>query len=205
MKLSKLILLFLIGILLSCQNKVETNTSSINVDGKYFDLSEDNIQMFFPSSTKMHSLNEFKELIIKIEDTTRKELALNQFNNLKLSKGNVYFFTDQVNNQEIHIKLIPYFLFSKKDSSKLLGMLSQSCYAFSENFENASCKKIKAGYSGAPNRSVFKAVYKYSNKEFEFYQTLYAITTKSKTFIVRIGKNNNDVNFDSYIEKIKVH
>ena len=90
--------------------------------------------------------------------------------------------------------------FSKKESSLLLGILSNSCSKYA-NIIQSNCKKITAGYSDNFKTKVFKVVYELSKKDTnKTYNTIYLITSNHKTFSINIFSNNNK-NYNKFIEK----
>lgn len=188
--------------LFSCKENSKNKLLKKEISGKYLDLKEDNISVFLPKYFKQYNLEEYKNIILSIEDSLHKKIELKRFNNLKLSKGNVYFLRDLSNTTDISIKMMDYFPFTKKDSSILLGMISQIC---NENAEasNKTCTKIKAGYSGNVKTKVFMAKYKVESKIGTHYTTFYAISSNYKSFIFTF-RSIADIDYKKYIEKIIV-
>lgn len=172
------------------------------IAGKHFMLHDDNVELFLPQYYKQYSPDAYKIIIESIEDTISQRTELLRFNRLKFSKGNVYFFKDLTNNTDISVKMVDYFPFTKSDSSKLLGMLSQICNddAF---VNNNTCTKIKAGYSAKAKTRVFMAKYKIGSEFRISYVTLYAITSNNKSFLVTF-RSTIDTDYNKYIEKIIV-
>ncbi len=188
--------------LFSCKEASKTNETKKEISGQYFELKEDNISIFLPKYFKQYSLDEYKRIVLSIEDSLHQKIELTRFDNLKFSKGNVYFFRDLSNITDISIKMMEYFPFTKKDSSILLGMISQKC---NENAieSNKTCTKIKAGYSGNVKTKVFMAKYKVESKFSTHYTTFYAISSNYKSFIFTF-RSIVDIDYKKYIEKIIV-
>lgn len=195
---TNLIFILMFAVLFSCKEVLQKNQPTEELSGYYYELEKDNISIFLPKYMKHYSLDEYKKVILSIEDSTTKKSELNRFNNLKFSKGNVYFLKDLNNTTNISIKMMEYFPFTKNDSSKLLGILSQSC-KLSKN----TCTKIKAGYFGNVKTKVFMAKYKVVSGLNEFYATFYAISSNYKSFIITF-RSTIDTNYKKYIEKIIV-
>lgn len=172
------------------------------VSGKYFSLNEDKIDLFLPAYYKEYSPKEYKNNILKIEDERSRNMELSRFNRLKYAKGNVYFLKDLSQTTDVSIKMMDYFPFTKSDSAKLLGLLSTNCDKDAYSL-NKTCTKLKAGYSGNAKTRVFMAKYKIESQFETYYSTFYAITSNNKSFIITF-RSYNDVDYNQYIEKIKV-
>ncbi|WP_055442495.1 hypothetical protein [Lacinutrix himadriensis] len=187
----------------SCDQKSEAQIKRDQLPGTYFDLEKDNIQIFLPVYFDAFSEDAYEALIDAQEESYEKELEKKRFHFLKFSKGNNYFFKDIASSTLINVKMMQYIPFTKKESSQLLGILSNSCNDYAELFET-NCKKITAGYSENYVTKVFKAVYEISNDiDYLIYNNIYLISSKHKTFSINIY-SKTDQNFNPFIEKIKV-
>lgn len=196
------ILLFVLSIFFlitqSCEEEKKVVRNS--VDGKFIDLQEENLKLFTPTSFREFSLEEYKNDILKIEDSIFRNIRLDRFNYYKVTTGNVFFIRDSTGTKEILIKRIPYTPFTKKDSSQLLGILSLSCQEYTEN-SNGTCKKISAGYSGRHKTQIFKALYELDFKSYKNYNCMYVVTSNDKTFMIAVF-SVEPFNFDPYLEKL---
>ncbi len=193
-------LLIIILSLYACQEKkVKQNKKSI-VEGKYIQLENEFLKIFVPKSFNKYTLNEYKNDILEIEDSLVRADELLKFNQLKFSKGDVYLIKEENGTSEILVKEMDYFPFTKKESGMLLAMLSNSCNEFASS-SGAKCKKRDAGFSDNSKTKVFKAVYELDYKTHKAYNSYYAITSKSKTYMIRVF-TIYPLNFDHYIEKL---
>lgn len=199
MKFRFLIILF---ILLSygCQEVKTSQNIESNVEGKYLKLDGEFLKIYVPKTFRKYSLEEYKNDILKIEDSLTKENQLVKFNQLKFSKGDIYFVKDENNTTEILIKEMDYFPFTKKESGMLLTMLSNSCQEHT-NSSNGVCKKLAAGYSGSSKTKIFKGLYEIDYITHKAYSCYYAVTSKSKTYMIRV-LSAYLIDFDPYLEKL---
>ncbi|MEP5338620.1 MAG: hypothetical protein ABJL44_03930 [Algibacter sp.] len=189
---------------LSCkQEKSQLEIAKDQLPGTYFELKKDNIKLFLPVYFQEFSKESYKELIDMLPDSKEKTIEKNRFNYLKFSKGNTYYFRDIASSTLINVKMTKFMDFSKKESSYLLGILSNSCSKYASILQ-ANCKKITAGYSGNIKTKVFKVVYELSKKDtYKAYNTIYLVTSNHKTFSINIFSNNNK-DYNKFIEKIIV-
>lgn len=167
------------------------------LEGKYITLENDQIKLYVPDSFKKTSEAEYREIIEAIDNPEKKRNLLKRFNHYRISKGNVYYIIDDA--VEMTIKTLPYFPFSKKESSYISGLFLKSCIDFSELY-NSDCKRLRSGYSGNKKTQVFKGVYEVKTSEGTFFNTNYIISSNHKTFSVLII-SPFDIDFDAYIEK----
>lgn len=199
--MSKILLLVLSAIFfttLSCEDEKKVVRKS--VDGKFIDLQEESLKLFTPTSFRELSLEEYKNDILKIEDSIIRNIRLDRFNYFKITTGNVFFIKDESGTKEILIKRMPYTPFTKRDSSQLLGLLSLSCQENTAN-SNGTCKKISAGYSGRHKTQIFKALYELDFSSYKNYNCLYAVTSNDKTFMIAVY-SVEPFDFDPYLEKL---
>ncbi|HMC01834.1 MAG TPA: hypothetical protein VKN14_12430 [Flavobacteriaceae bacterium] len=187
-------------LLFSCEENKNSAQKNESVPGNYYQLSEDNIEIFLPKYFEKYSETEYKELILKIKDQRLKKAELNRFNYMKFSKGNMYYFKDILSSTLISAKILQYYDFSKRESSQILGMMSQKCedYAF---FNEEKCKKLTAGFSAKGLTKVFKAVYEVTHEEKVTYNTCYLISSNYKTLMLNFY-SVLDTDYNKYIEKL---
>ena len=140
------ILLVLISMFSCKKEKTTSEIAKIEPLGKYFELKKDNIKLFLPPSFQEFSEYEYGKLIDSLPDSKEKTIEKNRFNYLKYSKGNVYYFRDQLSPTLFNVKMMKYTPITKKESSYLLGLLSQFCSNYADAV-NANCQKITAGFS----------------------------------------------------------
>ncbi|WP_347925101.1 hypothetical protein [Pontimicrobium sp. SW4] len=193
-------LLILIISLFSCQETKTVKSNKAIVDGKHIKLDGEFLKIFVPKSFTKFTLDEYKNEILKIEDSLTRKNQLLKFNQLKFSKGDIYFIKEENSTSEILVKEMDYFPFTKKESGMLLTMLSNSCQEFASS-SGATCEKRDAGYSGNSKTKVFKAVFEIDYKSHKAYNCYYAITSNSKTYMVRVF-TNYPLNYDHYLEKL---
>ena len=186
--------------LFSCQEIKKSEDKKAIVDGKYVQLDGEFLKIFVPESFRKQSLDEYKNEILKIEDSLTRANKLLKFNQLKFSKGDIYFLKEENDASEILVKEMDYFPFTKKESGMLLTMLSNSCQEFASSSE-ATCEKRDAGYSGNSKTKVFKAVFEIAYKTHKAYNCYYAVTSNSKTYMIRVF-SNYPLNYDHYLEKL---
>lgn len=198
-----LALVAFIIILISCKEKTQVQIDKDTLPGSYFELKEDNIKLFLPVYFQEFSEKTYGELIDALPDSNEKKIERERFNYLKFSKGNTYYFKDVASSTLITVKMHKYMPFSKKDSSFLLGFLSNQCadYAFAVG---SDCKKIQGRYSGNIKTKVFKAVYELSKDDvLSYYNTMYIISSNYKTLSVNMFSNTLQ-NYNKFIEKIVI-
>lgn len=192
-------------VLIACKdNTSNSKLENTNIPGSYFNLEKDNIKLYLPVYFQKFSQKTYRDLIDALPESEEKRKEKKRFNYLKFSKGNTYYFKDVAASTLIIVKMMKYFDFTKRESSQLLGILSNQCsdYAFMLGY---SCNKITAGYSGNALTKVFKAAYELDRTGHQkTYSTTYLVTSNHKTFSISIHSNTL-VNYNQFIEKIKVN
>lgn len=175
------------------------NTTAIVYDGKYIDLTNERIKLYLPHSFEKMSHFDFEKIIQSIEDSTKRDNQLKRYNQLKWSKGNVYFIMDTLHGVELTVKMVDYTPFSKNDSRYVSGFLLQSCREVS-NLYNSDCKRLTSGFSDNIRTQLFKGVYEVHFDNVKQFNTIYLITSNYKSFIVQFY-SRFEADFDPFIQK----
>jgi len=192
---------------LSCNDSTSSTASNESnaaskLSGKYHFLEDTGAQVFLPIAFERYSLTKYQHLLDSL--TTKKEYEIESERLQSLSKmdGALYIYYNKEDGSTFTINTRPYFAFTKKDATQLLGLITENNDKVKEN-SDAKFTKITAKYGGDKNQQLFKTVYKVSGKSMknDVYNSSYIISSKGQTVFIQIS-TLKEVNFDPYLEKI---
>jgi len=193
-------LILISPITLSCNDSKKTTNK--NLPGAYHFLEDTGTQVFLPEDFERYSLTKYQRLLDSL--TTKKEYEIESERLQSLSKmdGALYIYFNKEDGSTFTINTRPYFAFTKKDATQLLGLITENNDKVKEN-SDAKFTKITAKYGGDKNQQLFKTVYKVSGKSMknDVYNSSYIISSKGQTVFIQIS-TLKEVNFDPYLEKI---
>ncbi|WP_406684741.1 hypothetical protein N1F78_03155 [Seonamhaeicola sp. MEBiC1930] len=172
------------------------------VKGKYHFLSEDGIKIYLPDTFKKYSSSEYLKIIDSL--TSKKDYAfeLRAIETLRDLKGNFYIYFDNEFGITYTLNTLPYFPFSKRDASQLLGIIRMNNEKITRK-ENIEFTKITAKYTGNKKQQIFRSIFKvdYPETDVSTYSTAYIISSNGKTTMIKLS-SIYDINFDPFIQKM---
>lgn len=183
------------------ENWIEIKNSE-DISGKYHSLSDDGIKVYLPNTFKKYSTNEYLQLLDSISSKKDYEFESKAVETLRDLEGNFYIYFDDTYGITYTINTLPYFPFSKRDASQLLGIIRLNNEKVSET-QNIDFTKLTAKYSGNKKQQIFKAVYKvdYPEKGTSLFSTSYIISSNRKTVMIKLS-SIYDIDFNPYIQKM---
>ncbi len=173
-----------------------------DVEGKYHFLSDDGIKIYLPSTFKEYSSSEYIKLLDSVSSGKPYTFESSAIETLRDLKGNFYIYFDKDYGITYTINTIPYFPFSKRDASQILGLIRLNNEKITEK-ENIEFTKITAKYLGNKQQQIFRAIYKidYPVTDLSLFSTAYFISSKGKTVMIKLS-SIYDINFDPFIQKM---
>lgn len=183
------------------ENWIEIKNSE-DISGKYHSLSDDGIKVYLPNTFKKYSTNEYLQLLDSISSKKDYEFESKAVETLRDLEGNFYIYFDDTYGITYTINTLPYFPFSKRDASQLLGIIRLNNEKVSET-QNIDFTKLTAKYSGSKKQQIFKAIYKvdYPEKGTSLFSTSYIISSNRKTVMIKLSSIYN-IDFNPYIQKM---
>lgn len=205
---SHLFILLCVIILTSCLNGTNSIKNWIEIkdaeaiSGKYHSLSDDGIKVYLPDTFKEYTTNEYLQLLDSVSSKKDYEFESKAVETLRDLEGNFYIYFDDTYGVTYTINTLPYFPFSKRDASQLLGIIRLNNEKISET-QNIDFTKLTAKYSGNKKQQIFKAIYKvdYSDKGTSLFSNSYIISSNRKTVMIKLT-SIYDIDFNPYIQKM---
>lgn len=204
---------FLFSILVSCKeiiNKVaqqDWTTVEISdpVEGTYHNLQKVGLKIFLPQDFKRYNIMQYKELLDTIAkpDLVRKEIKRLEMLRDDV-KGDFYLYYDGKYSSTYILNTLPYADFNRNDAEFILGIIHRSQNVYGE--QNTNYEKITASFRATDDVKIFRAIFKITNseKDFAYYNTIYMVSTSTKKTFQIILTTPFEVNFDPFIQKIKI-
>lgn len=187
------------------QNWIEkaNRANSPTVKGNYFQLENGLIKTFLPTGFKRYTLDQYK---IKLDSVVSKNEAKNEmrrFEAMRSLQGSLYLFFDQVTGSTYTLNTLPFTPFHRNDAKMILAIINERHEKTSQK-TNLTFKKLTAAYKKTKEFTMFRSIYQIDNLKHEnsIYCSSYFITAKGQTFMINLT-TPFQVNFDSYIEKMK--
>ncbi|GGD03353.1 hypothetical protein [Hyunsoonleella pacifica] len=183
------------------ENWIEIKNSE-DISGKYHSLSDDGIKVYLPNTFKKYNTNKYLQLLDSISSKKDYEFESKVVETLRDLEGNFYIYFDDTYGITYTINTLPYFPFSKRDASLLLGIIRLNNEKVSET-QNIDFTKLTAKYSGNKKQQIFKAIYRvdYPEKGSSLFNTSYIISSNRKTVMIKLS-SIYDIDFNPYIKKM---
>lgn len=193
---------------ISCLNVVSNVKNWIEIQnieeipGKYHFLSDDGIKIYLPDVFKKYSTIDYLKLLDSISSEKDYAFESRTIESLRDFEGNFYIYFDELSGVTYTINTIPYFPFSKRDASQLLGIIRLNNGKVAKK-QNINFNKITAKYKGNKKQQIFKSIFKvdYPEKEMLLYSTAYIISSNGKTVMIKLS-SIYDIDFDPFIQKM---
>lgn len=174
-----------------------------NLPGEVHFLEKEGIKIFLPSNFNRMNNYDYK----KYSDSLGKKYAYNfnihQPKEPLYKDSNSYTYVDKSNQSTYSITVLPQQKFNEKDAKNLLTTV--------RNYQDKAVVKSKVDFKKKTamffdNKGIqiFKTVYKVENKTFktEIYHYSYFISNKDHTVFINLTSNEEDENFDLYLQKM---
>ncbi|MFD2891609.1 hypothetical protein ACFS5J_06225 [Flavobacterium chuncheonense] len=207
--MKKLFLFLFIFSLLSCENFTKSTADILSknnkdkVPGKYHTLKKEKIRVFLPEEFNFISLNDYRNLISRSNDTITKSRELERLNTIEKSKENIYFFEYIEAASIINILPTEYMIFNKKDAQFMLAFVSNLVRMSSPTATDF--EKIEAEFKNNNRTQIFKAIFKFRvpNNELDFYKHVYFMSENNKSAFITF-ETPIPTSFDEYIYRTKL-
>lgn len=196
-----LLLASCLNVATSIENWIEIENIE-DVSGKYHLLSDDGVKIYLPDTFKKYATNEYLKLIDSFSTKKNYEFESKNIETLRDIDGNFYIYFDETYGVTYTINTLPYFPFSKRDASQILGIIRLNNEKVSES-RDINFTKITAKYSGNKSQQLFKVVYKvdYPEMDIPLYSSSYIISSNRKTLMIKLS-SIHDIDFNPYIQKM---
>lgn len=190
--------------LTSCSQLEKEDSTLNNLTGDYHFLSDKGVKIFLPTDFKKHTLVEYQNLLKEEKNKKSSAFKIERLNMLRKMEGNFYIFFNKTSQSTFTANTIPYFEFNKNDANQLLSYIKLTNENKTSKKE-VKLSKITAKYTGNKKQQIFKSIHKIENlkSKTESYNTAYIISSNDKTVILQL-LSPEEVDFDSYIQKIKM-
>ncbi|WP_299555167.1 hypothetical protein [Seonamhaeicola sp.] len=173
-----------------------------DINGKYHFLSDDGVKIYLPDTFKKYTSSEYLKLLDSL--ATKKSYAFESraVETLRDLDGNFYIYFDEAFGITYTINTLPYFPFSKRDASQLLGIIRMNNEKITKK-EDIKFTKITAKYTGNKKQQIFRSIYKvdYPDTDLSLFSTAYIISSNGKTVMIKLS-SIYDINFDPFIQKM---
>jgi len=210
--------IFLIGLLMfsfiQCKEVTDKTIEALEktqkpkLEGKFFPLQKENIKIFLPKEFNRIEKGNYPDFLKSIElSDAHIEEEKRRIQEIEKAGHEVYLFEYIGSGSILNVITTKYIPFNKDDAQMLLNSIKMEhdhySYVHGHSFE-----KLEAKFMGSNETQIFKAIYKVTPPdEMEnmnpFFKQVYFVSFNKKTFSL-ILESPFEVNFDPYLEKIRV-
>jgi len=173
-----------------------------DINGHYHFLNDDGIKVYLPATFKKYSSSKYLKLLDSLSTEKNYVFESRALEALRDLKGNLYIYFDDTFGITYTLNTLPYFPFSKRDATQLLGIIKKNNEKVTRQ-EKIEFTKLTAKYSGNKDLQFFRSIYKvdYPNFDLSTYSTAYIISSNNKTVMIKLS-SIYEIDFDPFIQKM---
>lgn len=167
-------------------------------------LENNGFRIPLPNGFKRKSVAEYGQYLEKNYSNKTLNYEKDRLRKLRSRDGEFYLFFNEENKSSLTINVVDPLAFSNEDPQGLLNMIT-SLHTEAKEATDREFEKITAGFSNNQSISIFKALYKVTEKgkNKPMYEHSYVITNEDMSMMMTLD-TPDDVDLDPYIEKIQL-